>query len=127
MLLARPGGNTQSLYSNGAKDLVKAAQDLDWCHATSTPYCSNTNGRVERDIRSGEEGARTVLCEAGLPHKWWPYAARSFGFAQNILGLDSDKLQPFELRFGSPSRGAEDTIRSCYSLPAEHVSRQEAA
>ena len=103
--VAGPGGAIQSFYADGAKELVKAARDLDWCHTTSTPYRSNTNGRVERTIRTVEEGTRTILCEAGLPHKWWPYAARFFCWAQNILGLLHSDKSPYELRHACPFTG----------------------
>ena len=94
---AGPDSKTESFYSDGAKELIKAARKLDWCHTTSIPYTSSNNGRVERAIRHVEEGTRTVLCQAGLSHKWWPFASKFFCFASNITGRAGED-SPYELR-----------------------------
>ena len=104
--VAGPDCNIESFYSDGAKELIKAAKKLNWCHTTSIPYTSSYNGRVERAIRHVKEGTQTVLVQCGLSHKWWPLAAKHFCFASNILGRSGDIKSPYELRHkGGPSTG----------------------
>ena len=83
-----PSEVVQSFYSDGAPELAKAARDLGWRHATSTPGRPETNGVAERAVRKVLEGARTALEHAGLPPKWWPYAARHFCLASNVETVD---------------------------------------
>ena len=54
-----PRENARSFYSDNVTELSKAAKVLGWQHPTSTPYVSHTNGVVERQVRTAEEGART--------------------------------------------------------------------
>jgi len=61
-----PTAEVSSFYTDGGSNLAAAASELGWCHETSTPHVSQTNGKVERRIRVLEEGTRTVLAEWGL-------------------------------------------------------------
>ena len=65
-----------NFYSDNSPELIRAARDLSWVHGTATPGRPATNGVAERAVRSVLEGTRTVLEQAGLPHKFWPYACR---------------------------------------------------
>ena len=51
------------IYANSVSNLVAAASELGWCHDTSTPHVSKTNGTPERMIRTAEEGTNTVLAD----------------------------------------------------------------
>ena len=62
---AGPTAEVSSFYTDGGSNLSAAATELGWCHETSAPHVSQTNGKVERRIRVLEEGARTVLAERG--------------------------------------------------------------
>ena len=75
---AGPDPTIKSFYSDSGANLVSAASELGWCHDTSTPHVSQTNGKVERRIRTIEEGTNTILVDAGFDSKWWPLAARHF-------------------------------------------------
>ena len=77
-----------SFYSDNASELFKAAKLLGWQHPTSTPYVSHTNGVVERQIRTVEEGTRTLLTQAGLPAKLWSYASHAFCHSRNVAMRD---------------------------------------
>ena len=78
---AGPGAKIRSFYSASAKALLDEAKTSEWCHTTNTPYVSCTNGRVGRRMRLLEEGTRTLLVQAGLPHRWWPHAWRDLAMA----------------------------------------------
>ena len=45
-----PTAEVSSFYTDGGPNLSAAAQELGWCHETSTPHVSQTNGKVERRI-----------------------------------------------------------------------------
>ena len=55
-----------------------ACKQLDYRHRTSTPGRPQTNGIAERSVREAIEGARTVMQQAGSPHRWWARALRHY-------------------------------------------------
>jgi hypothetical protein len=79
-----PTVEAANFYSDNSPELIRAARDLSWVHGTATPGRPATNGVAERAVRSVLEGTRTVLEQAGLPHKFWPYACRHWCFSHNV-------------------------------------------
>ena len=68
---------------------------------------SNTNGRIERFMRTVEEGTRTALVHAWLHHSWWPHAGKYWCAARNIsCRAKLDEKTPYEKRHGQPFQGA---------------------
>eukprot|EP00972_Heterocapsa_arctica_P015209 2240083-Heterocapsa_arctica.AAC.1 len=67
--------NCMVFSSDHAPELIKAAQTLSLPHATSTPYCSQSNGRIENAIGQVLRGSRALLEQSGLPVTWWPWGA----------------------------------------------------
>ena len=82
---AGPQQKIQQFYSDNAPELVRAAEDLEWIHPTSTPFRSTNNGRIERKIQHVEEGIRTVLSRSGMPVRTWPLAGDYFCNAHNFM------------------------------------------
>ena len=82
--MASPGVRPSVCRSAHSPELIRAARDLSWVHGTATPGRPATNGVAERAVRSVLEGTRTVLEQAGLPHKFWPYACRHWCFSHNV-------------------------------------------
>eukprot|EP00972_Heterocapsa_arctica_P053658 7906038-Heterocapsa_arctica.AAC.1 len=62
--------------SDNAKELKAAADFKEMVHLTSTPYRPQSNGVIERFVGLVSDGTRCLLAQSGLPHGWWPYAAR---------------------------------------------------
>jgi len=60
-------------------------------HDTSNPHRSETNGLIERINRTVIEGARCLLYQSGLPHKYWPTAVKCFADNYNFTHYDSKK------------------------------------
>ena len=58
---AGPKQHVDNIHIDNAPELVAAAKGLSWCTDTSTPYISQTNGIVERQVGLIEEGARSIL------------------------------------------------------------------
>ena len=77
------------MYSDNAPEIIRAVDDLKIPHDTSTPYRSQTNSKAERVNRKVLEGTRTVLEQAGLHSKWWPFACQHFRFLLNIATYGS--------------------------------------
>ena len=84
------------LYSDNSRELEKAAGELGWSHPTSTPYRPQSNGVMERQVRTLEEGARTALLQAGLPHRFWPLAATHQAVATSITSAKPDTPTPWK-------------------------------
>ena len=58
--------------------LIKARQDLQWKHDTSTPHRSETKGVAEGAVRRVKEGTAIALVQSGLPEEWWDCAMECF-------------------------------------------------
>ena len=69
----------QYLYSDGSKELEKAAEELKTIHGTSTPERPESNGRAERAVRI-VEGTRAALVQSGFPPSMWPWAVKHYCF-----------------------------------------------
>ncbi|CAG7723527.1 unnamed protein product [Allacma fusca] len=67
---------------------------------TSVPYCPETNGKIEREIATIKDCARTILLAANLPTKLWPEAVHTSVYIHNRV-LDKQ----------SPSTTAHQQIR----------------
>ena len=93
----------RSFYSNYSPELSKIARDEGWRHSTSTPGRPDANGVAERAVRKVCEGTRTALEHAGLPPKWWCFAARHFCFSSNIT--DQDGENPWRQRHKQAYKG----------------------
>ena len=82
-----------------------ACKHLGYRHRTSTPGRPQTNGIAERSVREAIEGARTVMQQAGSPHRWWARALRHYCFLHNVTKPPNGGLSPYELRFGVAFNG----------------------
>jgi len=67
----------------------------------SAPYCSQSNGFVERDVQTVQEAARAMLCQSQASEKHWDDAVMAACYLLNRT-LSSKNLEkpPFELVFG---------------------------
>ena len=79
-----PKEKVQLFYSDNAGEINQAAREAGWRHAKSTPYRSETNGIVERQIRTVCEGTRSLLEQSGFDEAMWPVAMKYFCHAHNI-------------------------------------------
>ena len=87
------------------KSLIKALEELDWLHDTSTPYRSQTRGVAERAIRIVKEGTSCTLVQSGFDEVWWPEAMSCFCFLKNVFDLLEGEETAFKRRFKTNFEG----------------------
>jgi hypothetical protein len=86
--------------SDNAPELKAAATFKQMVHLSSTPYRPESNGVIERFVGLVSDGTRCLLAQSGLPHTWWPYAARAFCHARNV-SLDDEGESPWHRKHGT--------------------------
>jgi len=74
-------------------------------HDTSIPGCPQTNSIVEARVKKSMRGTRSLLLGAGLPHCWWPVAARRYAFLHNVVEGYREAKTKWERRHGHPFEG----------------------
>lgn len=63
----------------------------------SAPRCPQSNGKIERDMRTIKDGARTMLHAAGLPKSLWAEAVNTAVYVFNrVLSKWSPTMTPYE-------------------------------
>ena len=90
----------KSFYSDNAHELEKAAKELGWMRASSTPGVPQTNGLAERMVRKTKEMSRANIVQGGQHASWWEYAAPCGCFTRNTAG---GHKSPYYLRHGVES------------------------
>jgi hypothetical protein len=73
-----------SFYSDGAPEIMACAKTMLWTSDTSTPGMPRTNAIAESKVKLVINGSRSLLLQAGLPSRFWPYAAQAFCNGMNL-------------------------------------------
>ena len=95
----------ETLYTDCSRELATAAKDIANIHRTSTPYRPQSNGIVERAIRTMQDGARAALLQAGLPPRFWPMACAHQTFATAVSPQPNGDPSPYWLKYGNEFPG----------------------
>lgn len=83
-------------------------------HIKSAPYCPQTNGKIEREMRTIKESARTTLVASNLPYYLWGEAVNTAVYVLNrILNKQSPDITPFEGIFGKKPSVAHLRVFGC--------------
>ena len=82
------GNKLKCLFSDNGTEFVNKKLDKFFerrgiVHETSAPYCPEANGRIEREIRTVKEGARTLLLASHLDEKFWADAVATTVYTLN--------------------------------------------
>ena len=80
-----PKNKLVAMRSDNSRELIKTAKLLRVHHEQSTPYRSESNARIERDIGVDVNGIRCNLTQSGLPLSFWPQAGQHFAHYTNCL------------------------------------------
>ena len=67
------------IYTDCAKEFVKASQDLQWNHDA-------TNGVAERAVRREKEGRAVALVQSEVQEEGWHCAMECYGYSRNVHG-----------------------------------------
>ncbi len=68
------------VHCDGHNSLLKMCDDLDIKREIAPPKQPRANAIAERQIGIALDGIRAVLCSAGLPICFWPFAGHAFSF-----------------------------------------------
>lgn len=80
-------------------------------HETSVVYTPEQNGSAERENRTLEESARTMMHSKGFDKSFWAEAVNSAAFVLNRTGTSSvPRKTPYELWFGRPASRIQSKI-----------------
>lgn len=109
---------------NVKKLLKKEGIQIEWI----SPYTPEQNGRIERDNRTVQESARTMLIASGLPKFLWPEAVRTAVYLLN-RSTNSNCIgsTPYEMWFGSKPNLSHIKIfgTECFVLIPKQTGRKK--
>ena len=90
MMETQTGRKLKIFRSDNGTEFVNSAMKcfLDQngtIHETSVPYCPESNGKIEREMRTIKDSARTMLQQAKLPDFLWAEATATSVYVHNRL------------------------------------------
>ena len=80
-----PVDKISTLRTDNSREPIKAAKLIKVHHERTTPYHSENNARIEREIGVEVSGIRASLEQSGLPLSFWPQAGMHFAHYSNCL------------------------------------------
>lgn len=112
-----------------SEDFKKILQKFSIHHETSSPYCPQQNGFIERHIRTIKETSLCFLYDANVPKKFWAEATNCAVFVRNCTPVhDLGWKSPYEMWFGKSPKYSMFKRFGCvvYNLtPKSHRSNLE--
>jgi hypothetical protein len=87
-LLRSHGALVVTIRVDGALELTKGAMATHFAKSgivvqRTAPYAHQQNGKIERYIRTIEEGGQTLLADSGLPMSFWGWAVLASQYLRN--------------------------------------------
>ncbi len=61
-----PQCKPEHFFTDNSSELMNSLKTLDWAHDTNTPHRSETNGVVERCVRTVAEGTSCTMVQSGF-------------------------------------------------------------
>lgn len=91
----------RTLHTDNGSEFVNRITELLFLknnvrHITSAPFTPQQNGRIEREMQSITNMARTMLNSSRLPKELWPEAASTAVYLKNRLPNSANQITPFE-------------------------------
>ena len=105
-LECQTGNKVKTIKSDNGTEFVNLElkqyfSEMGIVHQTSAPYCPESNGRVEREMRTLKDTARTMMQQSGVPEFLWAEAIATTVYIHNrVLDKQSPTLTAFEQVFG---------------------------
>ena len=101
---AKGNSKIKTCYSDNYSSLKKAIKLLGVNWEPCQPGLHKNNAIIERCNQDIIYGVRVLLCQAGMPACYWPYAAPYYCHIENIL-TDENGQSAWQSRFGSDFNG----------------------
>ena len=101
-------------YTDGARELQAACQELKIAHDATVPGNKRQNCHAERTNGIVQVGARALMLQAGLPAPFWPYAIEYYCLSYNLQsrgGEPSPWIKRFGTEFMAPMLPFGSTVR----------------
>ena len=102
-LLRSSGVKVKTVRLDGALELTKGPLGDHFTETGITvqqtaPYAHQQNGKIERYVRTIEEGGQTLLADSGLPMTFWGWAVLTSQYLRNRLPTSTlpTNMTPFE-------------------------------
>eukprot|EP00971_Amphidinium_carterae_P292722 5811456-Amphidinium_carterae.1 len=89
-----------SVKSDNAREYSRACHDLGVAWHESTPNRHESNGLVERLIRTVSDISRSILHQSGLGHPFWSIASPMAAMMMNVFVPNDDGEFPWQKRRG---------------------------
>ena len=100
-----PQQTCEHVYTDNAKEYIKALKQLGLSQDTCTPHRSETNGIAESCVRKVKQGTSCCLIQSGLASEWWRESSRCFCFLSVAVDKFHDGFTAYHRRFGHPFDG----------------------
>ena len=92
------------MYSDNAKEIIKACANLTLRHDTSVAHQPQTNGIAEASVRRIKEGSSCILLQSGLSYRYWAESGKCYTFLHNITYEVQEGpfkgVTPYQAKFG---------------------------
>lgn len=100
------GNKVKSFKSDNGTEYVNRKLDSFFMrrgimHETSAPYNPQSNGRIEREMRTIKDGARAMMQQQNVPQRLWAEAVAASVYIHNrVLDKQCPKKTAYEVIFG---------------------------
>ena len=111
------------MYTDGSQEFKSALHELGWCHDTSTPYRSQTNGVAERSVRKVKEGTSCALAQSGFEVQWWPEAMTCYCFLHGVTDVMQEGFTPYKSKFLKDFKGDKNPLRCRAGIQTQRTQR----
>lgn len=86
-------------------------------HETSASYCPSSNGRIEREIRTIKDTARTIMQRYKTPEFLWAESVATAVYVRNrLLSKQSPDLTAYEQVFKKKPRLSHFRVFGCEAI-----------
>ena len=124
-LLRSYGTHVITVRVDGALELCKGSLGTHFTEQgivvqQTAPYAHQQAGKIERYVRTIEEGGQTLLAESGLPMSFWGWAVLTSQYLRNRLPTStlSSGFTPFEILTSKKPDLSHLRVWGCQCFPA---------
>ena len=120
----KSGNPVQAVRLDGAKEFMQGLMSKHMVSKgidiqVTAPYAHAQNGKIERYIRTIEDGIQTLLADSKLPLSFWGDAALTFVYLCNRLptSMLPEEMTPYEIMHHSKPDMSHIRVWGCQCFP----------